>query len=244
MSDTRDLAAYRDQNLNPFGGNSASETAYRRAERLATAAHLVTNSVPPYEPVHRSIRAKSLAVLAQILFLRDGFRASGPERVNEIIAELLELATLFEVANAAGYLSRMNVEILGKACASLAHYLRANEDESEAEGLMLEDRYFQPLPPRNVPARRIGEKDISIGHRAVRDSVTRSSKRGAVSKSVRHDAVLKVVREKKRVSVKDVIQAVPGYSEKTIQRELVALVHAGLVKKEGERRWSTYVFVE
>jgi DNA-binding HxlR family transcriptional regulator len=31
-----------------------------------------------------------------------------------------------------------------------------------------------------------------------------------------------------------------GVSEKTIQRELGALIESGLVMKQGERRWSVY----
>lgn len=245
MSDTRDLATYRNQNLSPFGGNVASAAAYRQSERLVAASHLVTNFIPPHEPVRRSIREKSLEMLGQTLSLREGFRASGPEQVNEIIATLLELSTLFEVANAAGYLSQMNVEILGKVCADMAQYLRSHEDTPESEGLILEEKYFSTAVPKIAKERKGNIKDISIRLNDIKDNVSmKPVKRDVVGKRVRHDAVLKVVREKKRVSIKDVVQDVPGYSEKTIQRELLTLVGEGLVRKEGERRWSVYVLVE
>lgn len=247
MSDTRDLASYRNPNLSPFGSNTASETAYWRVERVIVATHLVTNFIPEHEPVRTSIRAKSLGLLVCVLGLREGFRAAGPEKVNEIIADLLELATLFEIANAAGYLSSMNTTMLQKACADTAAYLRHHEDAPTSEGVSFQEDYFvPPVSKQAVPSReRSGNvKDISIRQNNIKDNFRRTVKKTSPGKRIRHDAVLNIVREKKQVSIKDVVQAVPGYSEKTIQRELLALVSAGLVRRVGERRWSTYVLVE
>ena len=49
-----------------------------------------------------------------------------------------------------------------------------------------------------------------------------------------------LLRQRNNLSVKDFVTVVSEYSEKTIQRELLALVQEGVVKKQGERRWSTY----
>ena len=245
MSDTRELAAYREQYANPFGGNTASKTAYKRAERLAVAAHLVTNFVPEHEPVRSQIRGNSLALLVNVLELRDGFRTAGPERVNAVIAELLELTTLFEVANSAGYLSPMNVSVLQRACADLAQYLRQHEDSNESESLSLHENYFAVSLPKKAALRQENIKDIdTIRQKSVKDKSQKHVRRVTPGKKARHEAVLQFVREKRRVSIKDVAEAVPGYSEKTIQRELLTLVAAGIVRKEGERRWSTYVLIE
>jgi hypothetical protein len=40
--------------------------------------------------------------------------------------------------------------------------------------------------------------------------------------------------------IKDVSPLVTGCSEKTIQRELSAMVRSGILKKVGEKRWSRY----
>jgi len=57
---------------------------------------------------------------------------------------------------------------------------------------------------------------------------------------VRRDRILSLLRLKGKVSVRDVSEVIKDCSEKTLQRELVALVKDGVLKKEGERRWSTY----
>jgi len=58
--------------------------------------------------------------------------------------------------------------------------------------------------------------------------------------SSRSQAILSVVRIKGVVSIRDVAEIITDCSEKTLQRELLSLVERGVLKKEGERRWSTY----
>ena len=41
----------------------------------------------------------------------------------------------------------------------------------------------------------------------------------------------------------DIAQTIRDCSEKTIQRELIALIQGGIVKKTGERRWSKYSLI-
>jgi len=60
------------------------------------------------------------------------------------------------------------------------------------------------------------------------------------SNNNRKDSIIKLLGKKSGLTVKDFIEVIPNVSEKTIQRELLALVANGVLKKEGERRWSTY----
>jgi len=43
-----------------------------------------------------------------------------------------------------------------------------------------------------------------------------------------------------KLTIKDFTKNIKDCSEKTIQRELLAMVAKGVLKKEGERRWSKY----
>lgn len=58
----------------------------------------------------------------------------------------------------------------------------------------------------------------------------------------RQELIVATLRKYKnrKLSIKDFAQVITGCSEKTIQRELLELVEKGVLKKEGERRWSTY----
>ncbi len=66
----------------------------------------------------------------------------------------------------------------------------------------------------------------------------------AVKKNSRQSIIISLLKRKKEIMIKDVSPLIDGCSEKTIQRELLAMVEAGILKKEGEKRWSRYSLVK
>jgi len=84
---------------------------------------------------------------------------------------------------------------------------------------------------------RRGEEGSEIqGHESVSqrqiDTIRRHTNRRAT--------IMELVQRKGSVSIKDISRVISGCGGKTIQRELMALVTEGVLKREGERRWSTY----
>lgn len=65
-------------------------------------------------------------------------------------------------------------------------------------------------------------------------------KSGVFVKSSRQELIIQTITEKGELSIKDLGDVIQGCSEKTIQRELLALVDQGILSKNGERRWSRY----
>lgn len=65
----------------------------------------------------------------------------------------------------------------------------------------------------------------------------------AVKKNRRQSLIIGLLKRKKEIMIKDVVGLITDCSEKTIQRELSMLVDSGLLKKEGERRWTRYSLV-
>ena len=59
-------------------------------------------------------------------------------------------------------------------------------------------------------------------------------------KDKRQDTIIALVKKHRTLTIKGFTGVIKDCSEKTIQRELLALVARGVLKKEGERRWSTY----
>lgn len=56
----------------------------------------------------------------------------------------------------------------------------------------------------------------------------------------RKQSILDVVRSHKNASMQDIQKFVTDCSEKTLQREMVALIAAGMIRKVGDKRWATY----
>ncbi|MEK7062719.1 MAG: DeoR family transcriptional regulator, partial [Patescibacteria group bacterium] len=55
--------------------------------------------------------------------------------------------------------------------------------------------------------------------------------------------IIEIIKTKGKVNIKDISKLIKGCSEKTIQRKLISLVKNGILKKEGERRWSRYSLI-
>jgi hypothetical protein len=61
-----------------------------------------------------------------------------------------------------------------------------------------------------------------------------------VGRDDRRKIILALIKQKPSLTVKDIAKSIPAVSEKTIQRELLAMVAESILIKRGERRWSTY----
>lgn len=59
-------------------------------------------------------------------------------------------------------------------------------------------------------------------------------------KNDRQTRIMSLLSKGGNLTVKDFVRVITECSEKTIQRELLDLVEKGVLKKEGERRWSRY----
>ncbi|MBU3668653.1 MAG: hypothetical protein FGM57_01655 [Candidatus Taylorbacteria bacterium] len=70
------------------------------------------------------------------------------------------------------------------------------------------------------------------------------SKSAPFAKSGRQELIINTIAAKGELSIKDLEGVVKGCSEKTIQRELLALVEQGVLTKTGERRWSRYALAK
>ena len=85
-------------------------------------------------------------------------------------------------------------------------------------------------------------KYISVKRQGTSYKTNNSKETGAVSmkKNYRQGIILDIIKSKKEVMIKDISSHIKDCSEKTIQRELLAMVDAGVLKKLGEKRWSKY----
>lgn len=63
------------------------------------------------------------------------------------------------------------------------------------------------------------------------------------SNTDRKQSIINVIRSHKNASMQDITKFVTGYSEKTLQRELVSLIQSGVIQKIGDKRWATYHLV-
>lgn len=197
----------------------------RKAERLSTAVHVVTSVVSREEPIRNIIRTSSIELM-RLATDRSRLVDLGPET---FATRCAEMASLLSTAESAGLVSAMNAKLIIEEYARLAEFVK--------------ERYaFIRLQTSDI-------QDISIGHmvevKGQQESRTYKPHnvqpiKDTVQSSSRKTDILSLFSTKDRISIKDAVQSIVGVSEKTLQRDLLALVAQGVLIKEGERRWSTY----
>lgn len=206
---------------------------YKKAERLAKAIHLITPAFVESASLRNRIDAIAVG-LVDAAILPSGAARSALSR------ELLTLSSVLSIARTGGLLSSMNAELITREAHILLQEVAAYEEPrlflDEAPTLSgIAKKMFSKDSVRSQPKRPTApatskivqghQKDIVLSDKPIKD---------------RHEAILSVIRNKGRASIKDISTIMRGVSEKTVQRELLMLISAGKVSKQGERRWSTY----
>lgn len=73
-----------------------------------------------------------------------------------------------------------------------------------------------------------------------REEISFADLNNKTNKTNRKDIIISLLKKTNNLTVKDLSGVIKDCSEKTIQRELLDMVGNGVLKKEGERRWSRY----
>lgn len=131
--------------------------------------------------------------------------------------------------------------------------IRTSSDNKGHEGLIKDISAVRGTIDQSVGLQKsayaINVRDRVLPKRAT-DSFKKDNNTGAfpvrtgndLRKENRKNIILNTIQKKGSVTIKDISAVVRDCSEKTIQRELLALVSEHVLVKEGERRWSVYSF--
>jgi hypothetical protein len=209
----------------------------KKTEKIASAAYLLTGLFDDKEPLKWEIRSLSSRLISKSVGKRD------------IRSEAQEMLSLFTVAKNAGLVSETNHGIFETEITKLitgaeeapkealvtsffeepaAHALESKPTQTVS---FIKDKTDAPERPRLMPR---PEREVQ------KEKPLREFGAVAVKKNTRQSVIINLLKRKKEIMIKDVAPLIEGVSEKTIQRELLAMVDQGVIKKEGEKRWSRY----
>lgn len=213
-----------------FFSNEYHTFLVQKSEKLASALYIITGFIPAEEPVRLKLRTCALDL---ITYSADSHNLSGA-RVGAFTARCSEIGSLLETAMSAGLISHMNARLICDEYASLAHFAKAEKtkiSETNDVGESGIQNRFLPSQGTSIKGQKKG-----AGFLRTKKSNISPNKR----QSDRRASILALFKDRNELSIKDATTSVIGCSEKTIQRELLALVREGVLTKEGERRWTIY----
>lgn len=237
----------------PLETNASFGYAKAKAEKLVTGVHMITRHIRDEEPLRTKLRQLSLDILTDIVNGRD--RGDG-----SLGSDISEMVSLLDVASAAQFVSKNNTEIIKREYAALSVFVDESGESFATNTSTISPEFFSVPKPevkrlpaqvvepvtakvqQNTPAKTMSViKDKQISKGQTKPAKPREKSVASISKkNARRDAIIRLFNDHKSISVRDVVEVIPGVSEKTLQRELVALVEEGILRKEGERRWSVY----
>ena len=187
--------------------------------------------------------------------------------LDALLSSITEVVSLLEIANVSRYISEMNFSVLKREYIDLGILIKTRREDILSDNIRFPKEFFDVPSLYETRAIKQGgtkkQKDISIKdisdiHKISRTNIQKRSsvkdtpnfvektksniypKTADIRHSSRRNTILELLQDKAFVTVKDVTDTIQGCSSKTLQRELLSLVNEGILKKEGERRWSTY----
>lgn len=189
-------------------------------EKIASAVYLITSFFKDQEPLKWQLRTLSMDLIA--------------DKIKDKFNIVREISALFSVAKSAGLISYNNYEILIKELAKFEDAIEKplklafSQEVTETKEELSEPKTTEHLKDK-ITENQLVEKTALKNYGAV-----------SVKKNTRQSIIIAVLKRKREVMIKDVAPLINGCSEKTIQRELLNMVHSGVIKKIGEKRWSRY----
>ena len=231
MDNTNNKDIYKRHDATVLDSLSADDGfvfVYKKTEKLATAIYMVTNLFSDAEPMKWNLRTKSSQMLSFIIGFKDILESREDEFSREAKTKVLEIVSLLEIAARSGLVSQMNFSILKSEFMNLIDFL-AHFKKGSGHYFDLERNFFhvKPVAPPSIQE----PTESSQGQPHVLDIYKRTN---------RQNIIMNLLKRKDSLTIHEIAETISDCSEKTIQRELISLIKAGLVKKDGERRWSRY----
>ncbi len=235
--------------------------SYKRIRGIVTAIYMVTNFLPENDPLRKSLRGQALKLLSFINLSIFSSQASIRDVVQNIYSCSNEIVSLLEIAFYSGYISEMNYQILRREMdaytdesglfyktvknnPSLPDHLKDifRDQQGNQSGVDIKDKIDKYKGQKKSLAKQV----VGLSSSGLKDNIKtlpslNKSSPVYAKKQSRKDQIISVLQKKGEITIKDISSNIVDCSEKTIQRELISMVKSGILKRNGERRWSTYL---
>jgi len=237
------------KSLGFFSGEDYLIYIFKKTEKITSALYLVSGLLKDEEPMKWELRDKGMDLLSSSFTASSSLPGDKNSVIQSLFTAALETISLLNVCHISNLISEMNHQILVREIDGVVSLLKERLTASaESAGYVLSEQFFK-TPSLfssgfgNENGSRLTDVDLrNKGHNLNTSNKAISNGQVAVQqkKSQRQEHIINVLKGQSNLTIKDFSKVIKDCSEKTIQRELIELVDKGVIKKEGERRWSRY----
>lgn len=227
---------YRELGL--FNNGEYLVFSLKKTEKIVSAIYLITSLIKDNEPMKWELREGSMSLLSVLMTL-NGVEAVDKNRLlQSFFLSSVQLISYLNISRTSGLISSMNSKLIIDEIHMLVEYIKQQTLSSvHSAGFILSDSFFAT----DMPAQSAKKEGLNHTLNASHDKLAKNK---AIiikdKKDTRKNHIIELLKKSSNLTIKDFVRVIKDCSEKTIQRELIDLVKTGVVKKEGERRWSTY----
>ena len=221
---------------------------FKKTEKIAAALYLVSGLLKDNEPLKWELRDKGMDLVSSSFIASSSVPGDKNSVIQSLFTAALETMSLLNVARISNLISDMNYKLLIKEIDNVVGMLRDRlVQNAENAGYVLSESFFRTPDIYTSSFRTDVRTDQSGGYKGQQGlsknplkTASNQQDSSSSKKTARQEIILGLLKNQSGLTIKDFSRVIKDCSEKTIQRELLDLVEKGLVKKEGERRWSTY----
>lgn len=216
---------------------------FKKTEKITSALYMISSLLKDEEPIKWELRDKGMDLITASFNASSSLPGDKNFAIQSIFASALETISLLNVAKVSHLISEMNHRLLIREIDQIISMLKNRLTENvESAGYVLSESFFNTPDLfstgfKSDMQKAKGHGYSQKGHLA---DASADSSQGHDKKSERKHSIITLLKGHGGLTIKDFSKVIKDCSEKTIQRELLDLVEKGIVKKEGERRWSTY----
>ncbi len=218
-----------------------NEINIKKIEKISHAIYLISNHLKDNEPIKWELRKQSLSFIENARSI-DEYDIRGIPRdicIEMFVSCSKDIITLFHLSANSNLISRANSDLIINEIEIVYSSIDKNAPDNNVKaGFVLSRDFFATdhISIDNHTKKGISgiSTDKSINKAIDKDNNVKDKKND------RQSRILSMLKNQSNMTIKDFVKAINDCSEKTIQRELLTLVEKGIVKKEGERRWSKY----
>lgn len=234
-----------------FEKDASFTFAFKKTEKLASAVYMITNLFSENEPMKWTLRRKVSDLLSFIVGYKDIKDSNLNDYSYSVRTKVLEVVSMLEVSFRAGLLSQMNYSIIKQEFSNLADVFVVQNTQNKSTNFdsisknffdVVDNRHRIPTMTLTSTHNSVHQEEVFNVDVSIKDKVS-TNENVVVKRTNRQNIIIGLLKKKKELTIKDIALVIKDCSEKTIQRELIAFIDSGVLKRTGERRWSKYSLV-
>jgi hypothetical protein len=235
-----------------------------RVQKITEALYRVTEFFPDKEPLKWQLRCDAIEIFDFLMSSEDKKEIF---RINNILFLIRKIERILQLTSSfGGYIPSINFEVLRREYLSLADSLQIQSRDQEKE---LYSSAIENILPASSPVSESnghlpvvennsnGHSLVDNGHNGqegkyeenkesnnkVEENENENRNGQPILLKERKRKILNLVKENEWISIREILVSLPEFGPKSIQRDLLEMVEAGILKKTGDKRWRKYSLV-